>query len=165
MGSLSLLQGIFSTQGLNPGLPHWGWILYQLSQQGSPGILEWAAYPFSRGSSWPRNWTGVSCIAGGFFTSWAIRRTLKKSFSLILQTTSENITMKLLLSLSNFYFFQKGTAKGPSRLQSIGASFFLSSYNSLRQHNPVDFRICVSYFIAGLKRTETECHRMWDNPP
>ena len=27
-------------------------------------ILEWVAIPFSRGSSWPRNWTGVSCIAG-----------------------------------------------------------------------------------------------------
>ena len=34
--SLSLLQGIFPTQGLNPGLPHCGWILYQLSHQGSP---------------------------------------------------------------------------------------------------------------------------------
>ena len=27
-------------------------------------ILEWVAIPFSKGSSWPRNWTGVSCIAG-----------------------------------------------------------------------------------------------------
>ena len=34
-------------------------------------ILEWVANPFSRGSSQPRNWTRVSCIAGGFFTSWA----------------------------------------------------------------------------------------------
>ena len=32
-------------------------------------ILEWAAYPFSSGSSRPGNRTGVSCIAGGFFTS------------------------------------------------------------------------------------------------
>ena len=31
------------------------------------------AYPFSRGSSQPRNQTGISCIAGGFFTSWVIR--------------------------------------------------------------------------------------------
>ena len=30
-------------------------------------ILEWVTIPFSRGSFWPRNWTGVSCIAGGFF--------------------------------------------------------------------------------------------------
>ena len=34
-GSLSLLQGIFPTQGSNPGLPHCRWILYQLSHQGS----------------------------------------------------------------------------------------------------------------------------------
>ena len=33
-------------------------------------ILEWIAFPFSRGSSQPRNRTQVSHIAGGFFTSW-----------------------------------------------------------------------------------------------
>ena len=44
---LSLLQGIFPTQGLNPGLLHCGHILYQLSHKGSPRILEWVAYPFS----------------------------------------------------------------------------------------------------------------------
>ena len=43
----ALLQGIFLTQGLNPGLPHCRQILYQLSHQGSPRILEWVAYPFS----------------------------------------------------------------------------------------------------------------------
>ena len=36
VGSCSLLQGIFLTQGLNPGLPHRSWILYQLSLQGGP---------------------------------------------------------------------------------------------------------------------------------
>ena len=51
VGSLSLLQGIFPTQGWSPGLPHCRWILYQLSQKGSPRILELLAYPFSRGSS------------------------------------------------------------------------------------------------------------------
>ena len=61
-GSLSLLQGIFPTQGLNPGLLHCRWILYQLSHKGSPSILEWVAYPFSSGSSLPRNRTRVSCI-------------------------------------------------------------------------------------------------------
>ena len=34
-------------------------------------MLEWVAVPFSRGSSQPRNRTEVSCIAGGFFSSWA----------------------------------------------------------------------------------------------
>ena len=36
-------------------------------------ILEWVAIPFFRGSSLPRNWTWVSCIAGRFFTMWATR--------------------------------------------------------------------------------------------
>ena len=36
-------------------------------------ILEWVAFPFSGGSSQPRDWTQVSHIAGGFFTSWATR--------------------------------------------------------------------------------------------
>ena len=64
VGSLSLLQEIFPTQGSNPGLPHCRRILYQLSHQRSPRMLEWVAYPFSSGSSQPRNQTGVSCIAG-----------------------------------------------------------------------------------------------------
>ena len=34
-------------------------------------ILEWGAFPFSKGSSQHRDWTQVSSIAGGFFTSWA----------------------------------------------------------------------------------------------
>ena len=55
VGTRSLLQGIFPTQGSNPHLPHCRRILYQLGHQGSPQILEWAAYSFSRGSSQPRN--------------------------------------------------------------------------------------------------------------
>ena len=62
-----LPQGTSPTQGLNPGLPHWRQILYQLSYLGSSRILEWVAYPFSRESSQPRNRTRISCITGGFF--------------------------------------------------------------------------------------------------
>ena len=39
-------------------------------------ILDWVAIPFSRGSSQPRDWTWVSCIAGSFFTFWATREEL-----------------------------------------------------------------------------------------
>ena len=77
VGSHALLQGIFPTQGSNPGLPHCRHILYQLSHKGSPRILEWVVYPFSRRFSWPRNWTGVSCIASGFFTNWALREAMR----------------------------------------------------------------------------------------
>ena len=77
VGSLSFFQGIFPTQGLNPGLLHCMWILYQLNHQGSPRILEWIAYPFCRRSHRLRDQTGVSCIAGRFFTSWTIWEALK----------------------------------------------------------------------------------------
>ena len=73
VGSLSLLQGIFLAQESNLGLPHCMRILYWLSHKGSPRILRRVVYPFSSGSSWPRNRTGVSCIVGGFFTNWTIR--------------------------------------------------------------------------------------------
>ena len=61
----------FSRACSNPGLPYCRQILYQLSHQEGPRILEWVAYPFSSRSSRPRNWTRVSYIAGSFFTSWA----------------------------------------------------------------------------------------------
>ena len=76
VGSFSLLQRVFPTQGSNPGLLHCRWILYQLSHKGSPRILEWVTYHFSSGSSQLRNRTWVSYIAGGFFTNWAIREAL-----------------------------------------------------------------------------------------
>ena len=87
VGSHSLLQGISPTQGSNQGLGHCGQILYQLSHKGSPIILEWIAYPISRGSSWPRNRTRVSCIAGRFFTNWAMREALGTWNSVLITIT------------------------------------------------------------------------------
>ena len=69
--------GIFPAQGSNQGLPHCTQILYQLSHKASPRILDRVAYHFSRGSSWPRNWTEVTCIVGGFFTKRDIREWLQ----------------------------------------------------------------------------------------
>ena len=73
VGSLSILQGIFPNQGLNPGLPHCRRILYQLSHKGSPRILEWVTYPFSRGSSLPKELNRGLLHCREFFTSWATR--------------------------------------------------------------------------------------------
>ena len=63
VGCHALLQGIFPTQGSNPGLPCCRQILYHLSHQGSPRIREWVAYLFSRGSLRPH-------IPGLPYTSW-----------------------------------------------------------------------------------------------
>ena len=62
--------------GIEPRSPALQVASLSVELQGSPRILEWVAYPFSRVSSWPRNQIGDSCIAGGFFTSWAIREAL-----------------------------------------------------------------------------------------
>ena len=59
-------------------------------------ILEWVAFPFSSGSSPPRNSTGISCIAGGFFTNWAVREAS-------ITTTLSQVTIIFLLQ--DFLFF------------------------------------------------------------
>ena len=46
-------------------------------------ILEWVAIPFSKGSSWHRDWTQVSCIAGRFFTIWDAREVILFSFFML----------------------------------------------------------------------------------
>ena len=73
----------------DPRSPSSKWILYQLNHKGSPRTLNWVACPFSSRSSQPRNQTGVSCIAGRFFTNWAIREAsrlcIKKKRSLCQQ--------------------------------------------------------------------------------
>ena len=121
VGCHFLLQGIFPTQGWNPRCPCLlcgRWILYQwatwealevtmwkflscLILFNSLGyivhrilqarILEWVAIPFSRGSSQPRNWTGVSWLAGGFFTNWAIREAQKWHYFLLNKREWNNI--------------------------------------------------------------------------
>ena len=89
VGSHSLLQRILPNQGSNPGLLHCRQILYQMTHQGSPRILEWVTYPFSIKSSWPKNWTRESNQnVGVFFTSWATRESLilVKPFEMPLQS-------------------------------------------------------------------------------
>ena len=61
---------------------------------GSPRILEQVAYPFSSGSSWPRNGTGVSYIAGRFFTSWATREAWEAPVNYIL-----NVNIHILVDV------------------------------------------------------------------
>ena len=58
MGCHALLKGIFPTHGWNPCLLHCRRIIYCLSHEGSPRILEWVAYPFSRVSSQPLDHQG-----------------------------------------------------------------------------------------------------------
>ena len=51
VGNISLLHGIFQTQGSKQCLLHFRQTLHQLSHKGNPKIKEWVAYPFSSRSS------------------------------------------------------------------------------------------------------------------
>ena len=61
-------------------------------------ILEWVDIPFSRGSSWPRDWTWVSYIAGRFFTVWTIREAHGEKMKK--KKNSEHIRRCLLFDLT-----------------------------------------------------------------
>ena len=73
-------------------------------------ILERVAFPFSRGSSWPRDRTQVSHLAGGIFTSWATRKApykgrreqiiLENFFFFFFTTVGKKKSSKCLLFLS-----------------------------------------------------------------
>ena len=103
VGSLSLLHGIFPTQGLNTGIPHCRLILYQLSHKENPRTLEWVGYSFFSRFSDPRVEPGspalqadslptelsrrprhliVVCIWYAFFTSIAIIKKKKLYWSM-----------------------------------------------------------------------------------
>ena len=69
-------------------------------------ILEWAAVSLSRGSSWPRDWTRVSCLANRFFTTEPpgkphfLSCTFKKVFSL-----DDVSKWKIILDFSSVFKF------------------------------------------------------------
>ena len=117
--------------------------LYCLSHQESRRILEWVVYPFSRGTSWPRNWTRVSCIVGRFFSNLA---TSEASFILFqmkpckiylrvqrLNTAWEIMFLPVLL-------LEKGWVKGNGRvwnMKNLGVYLFFwmnKSYEYLKPH-------------------------------
>ena len=80
LGTHFLLQGIFPTQGSNPGLPHFGQILYQLSHKGSPRILEWDSlsllqwiFPTQESNQGLLHCRQILCYQGSYsvrFSSW-----------------------------------------------------------------------------------------------
>ena len=78
-------------------------------------ILAWLAFPFSRGSSQPRNRSKVSHIAGGFFTNWAIREAhnANQIYNEVSPHTSQNVVL-LLLFFSNWVM---SDSLPPHRLQ------------------------------------------------
>ena len=86
-------------------------------------ILEWVAFPFSRGSSQHRDGPQVSRIASVFFTSWATREAHTLSYSLLTQNGTE------LLDVMPKYVLWKSAVHHASNLRRLEIS--RSPYNLL----------------------------------
>ena len=140
VGCHALLQGIFPTQGSNPGLLHCRQLLYHLSHQGSPWILEWVAYPFSRGSPHPWNQPRVSCIAGRFFTSLTTRGKKK----IINYQGSPGVLIHCCINWYNHF------GKPFLSIELSDLVIQLLSVHSTEMHSSDHPKTCIRVFIAAL---------------
>ena len=89
-------------------------------------MLEWVAYPFSSGSSQPRNQTGVSCIAGRFFTSWATREALKQCWAV--KKSYRVWDINPLGSITLYYLETSALRSSEVGILDLTLSSFLSSF-------------------------------------
>ena len=102
-------------------------------------ILEWGAISFSRGSSQPRYWTQVSCIAGRFFTVWATREAQSQP------CTTATLPLETPISIFVLIFFLL-----PQRL------IFLFFFFALETESSYLFSISSMSF---LRRQSNQCFR------
>ena len=101
------LQGIFLTTQSCPTLcDPMSYTVHGILQA---RILEWVTFPFSRGSSQPRDQTQVSLIAGRFFTRWATREAQEywsgELVSLLQIFPTQELNWGLLRCRQIFFFF------------------------------------------------------------
>ena len=106
----------------------------------SPGQnTEWVAFPFSRGSSWNRNQAQVSCIAGGFFTSWA---TKEAQFNTLVVVVVAAAAVWLLSCVQLLWPHGQRSLTGyspwdsPGKNTGVGCHFFLQGIFPTQESNP-----------------------------
>ena len=119
-------------------------------------VLEWVAYPFSSGSSQPRNWTGISWIAGGFFTSWATRKAPRKCWPLISCSSAfskpslyiwkflVHVLLKSSLMDFEYYFASVG-----NEYNCVVVWTFCQSCRWKCRNNFSDFKKCSTYTLES----------------
>ena len=118
-------------------------------------ILEWVALPSSRGSSWPRDWTWGSCIAGRFFTDWAIWETLYLSLKEHLSKSRSN---------SHLWESSKANLPGGKNLHQVSPPYAFHRPPSL-MHKKGQFLLYSQYFPVTFKElTVIELQKINDGP-
>ena len=82
-------------------------------------VLEWVAISFYRGSSWPRDWTQVSYIAGRFFTLWATRKAVSwLKWDRGYPPCKDEHRVKCLISIGSYYVWEDPVCKLSSGITS-----------------------------------------------
>ena len=127
VGCHALLQGIFPTQGLNSGLLRCRQILYHLSHQRSPWILEWVAYPFSRGSSQPRNQTRV------FYLQADSLPTELSGKKITFKVTKCRVSQRPLLTLITFHYEKFQMYISNPRLLNLEGIFWKWQFSTVKK--------------------------------
>ena len=113
--------GDLPSPGSNPGLLHYRQILYQLSHKGSPRILEWVAYPFSRGPSQPRNSLPAE-LPGKWSRAWVLHTDALPA--LAVWSLHRRITRGVLAKRVSLYFSWLEFSSGPFKI----CMFFIMSF-------------------------------------
>ena len=118
-------------------------------------IPEWVAIPFSKGSSWPRYWIQVSCIAGIFFTNWATREVYLKMDTIILQhwRISQVLFYIYIADLPLIYIFLHYT--NPSSVSPESLGILLECTDCMKNlhknfHYRVNSKSMISYYLTAL---------------
>ena len=108
-------------------------------------ILEWVAFPFSRGPSQPRNLTRVSWIADGFFTNWAIREVLLRWYIF-------NRKLQQCNSERNVVPMKRGNTRDLGSIPGLGRSHGEGKGFPLQYS---DLENSMDYIVHGVARSQT----------
>ena len=112
-------------------------------------ILKWVAIPFSRGSSWPRDWTQVSCIADRFFNIWSTREALKSVHC-------------LFYSLCSSVFGFPGSSTGKEYACNVGDSgLILESGSSSGERIGYPFQYSWAFLVAQMVKNLPAMQETW----
>ena len=154
VGCHTLLQGIFPTQGSNTGNLHRWQIVYHLSHQGSPRILEWVSLLLLQGNFQIQELNQGTCIAGRFFTRWATWKALFCTYLVIMTCKPEVYPMVVTPKLFFNTFIAEFTHLMSKWLMHFAQAVNLSYFLIFRDVVGIIMKFCDECLMFALKDTQ-----------
>ena len=113
-------------------------------------IWEWVAIPFSRGSSWPRDRTWVSCTEGRFCTIWATREALSNDNTTFLPGNSLGCYLKVFQSQQTLILLYKVSTWSPYFTKGKGRQVVIRTLAGARGENHYMLFLSCTFYIFVL---------------